>query len=225
MIALISDIHGNYCALQQVLARIDAMRIEQVYCLGDVVGYYAQVNECCEELRRRNIPCLMGNHDWYLAGGGFCPRSNSVNDCLQYQRKVIAAENLRWLATFPVFRTVGELALVHGGWCDPLDEYLVDPRPEYFARLSGRFFASGHVHVQRVDRFGDKTYCNPGSVGQPRDNQPTAAFATFDGTRFDLHRVEYDVAAVGRFMEAAGFSGYYYGCLKHGSRNLQWAKD
>lgn len=225
MIAIISDVHGNYCALRQVLARIDAMRIEQVYCLGDVVGYYSQVNECCEELRRRNVPCLMGNHDWYLVGGGFCPRSNSVNDCLQYQRKVITADNLRWLATFPVFRTVGELSLVHGGWCDPLDEYLVDPRPEYFARLQGRFFASGHVHIQRVDRFGDKTYCNPGSVGQPRDNNPAASFAVFDGSQFELFRESYDIGMVGRLMEDAGFSGYYYGGLKTGAPRLQWSLE
>ncbi len=225
MIAIISDIHGNYCALEKVLARIDAMSVEQTYCLGDVVGYYPQVNECCDELRKRNIPCIMGNHDWYMVGGSFCPRSNSVNDCMAYQREVITAENLRWLATFPVFRMVGELSLVHGGWCNPIDEYLVDPKQEYFARLQGRFFASGHVHIQRVDQFGDKTYCNPGSVGQPRDNNPAAAFAIFDKGRFELNRVEYDIAEVGRLMEMAGFSGYYYGCLKRGSRNLQWAKE
>ncbi len=225
MIAIISDIHGNYCALRQVLARIDAMAVEQTYCLGDVAGYYPQINECCEELRKRNIPCVMGNHDWYLAGGGFCPRSNSVNECMKHQRQVITADNLRWLATFPVFRMVGELSLVHGGWCDPIDEYLIDLTPEYFARLQGRFFASGHVHIQRVEPFGGKIYCNPGSVGQPRDNNPAAAFATFDGARFELHRVDYDIETVGRLMEEAGFNGYYYGCLKHGSRNLQWAKD
>jgi predicted phosphodiesterase len=225
MIALISDIHGNYSALQNVLARIDTMPIEQVYCLGDVVGYYTQINECCEELRRRNIPCIMGNHDWYLVGGGFCPRSKSVNDCLKYQRQIIKKANLRWLSTFPVFRSVGELSLVHGGWCDPMDEYLVELQADYFERLTGQFFASGHVHIQQVSKFGNKIYCNPGSVGQPRDNDPTAAFATFDGQDFSLYRVSYDIDEVGRLMEKAGFSGYYYGCLKHGSRNLQWAKD
>jgi predicted phosphodiesterase len=225
MIALISDIHGNYSALTRVLEQIDSMPVEQTYCLGDVVGYYTQINECCEELRKRNIPCIMGNHDWYLVGGGFCPRSNSVNDCLKYQRKVISEENLRWLATFPVFRSVGALSLVHGGWCDPVDEYLLDPQPNYFDRLEGQFFASGHVHIQGIIKCGNKVYCNPGSVGQPRDNNPSAAFATFDGQCFTLHRVSYDIDRVGSLMEKAGFSGYYYGCLKQGSRNLQWAKE
>jgi predicted phosphodiesterase len=225
LLAIISDIHGNYSALEAVLGRIDAMGIDSVYCLGDVVGYYSQVNECCEALREREVPCVMGNHDWYLAGGGFCARSKSVNDCLEYQRRVITEDNLRWLSSFPVFRTVGELLLVHGGWCDPVDEYLTDPDEAYLSRLHGRFFASGHVHVQRSLRFGDKAYCNPGSVGQPRDNDPAAAFATFDGDRFELHRVPYDIATVGRLMEEAGFSGYYYGGLKTGASRLQWAEE
>jgi predicted phosphodiesterase len=224
LLAILSDIHGNYCALEAVLSRVDELGIDSIYCLGDVVGYYSQVNECCTALREREIPCVMGNHDWYMAGGGFCARSRSVNDCLDYQRRVITAENLQWLTTFPVFRKVGELSLVHGGWCDPVDEYLAEPDEDYFERLHGRYFASGHVHVQRVARFGEKVYCNPGSVGQPRDNDPDAAFATFDGESFELHRVAYDIDTVGRLMEEAGFNGYYYGGLKTGARNLQWAK-
>ena len=78
MIALISDIHGNYIALQEVLKKIDSMGIQEVYCLGDVVGYYSQVNECCDELRKRSISCVMGNHDWYMASGTDCERSKSV---------------------------------------------------------------------------------------------------------------------------------------------------
>ena len=68
-IALISDIHGNFEALKQVLFAIDKLKINKIFCLGDVVGYYTQVNECCEELQKRNIPCVMGNHDWYLSSG------------------------------------------------------------------------------------------------------------------------------------------------------------
>ena len=107
-IGFISDIHGNYEALKSVLSALDKLNVSEVYCLGDVVGYYSQVNECCDELRKRQIPCIMGNHDWYLAGGGFCPRSKSVNDCLVYQRKVISEENLNWLESFPVHRKVGK---------------------------------------------------------------------------------------------------------------------
>ena len=75
--AFISDIHGNYEALKAVLTELDKFGITRVYCAGDIVGYYSQVNECCNELRLREIPSVMGNHDWYMVGGGFCPRSKS----------------------------------------------------------------------------------------------------------------------------------------------------
>jgi len=218
-IGIISDIHGNYEALKVVLAELDSMNISEIYCLGDVVGYYSQVNECCEELRSRNIPCLMGNHDWYMAGGGFCPRSKSVNDCLRYQRKVITEENVNWLRSFPVQRKVGKIHMVHGGWADPIDEYL-EPGEEYFSRIEGEIFVSGHNHIQTLQKYSNgKIYCNPGSVGMPRDNDPRAAFATFDND-FTLHRVEYNMLKVFELMDLAGFSDYYYGCLLTGARNL-----
>ena len=224
MIAIISDIHGNYTALTEVLAKIDGLGIKDVYCLGDVAGYYTEINECCNELRRRDITTIMGNHDWYIVGKGFCPRSKSANDCIQYQRTVISEENRKWLCGLPVFLNVGDLSLVHGGWGDPIDEY-VAPTAEYFLRVGGRYFASGHTHRQELCNFGDKVYCNPGSVGQPRDNDPRAAFATFGGTGFQLHRVEYDFSAVGYLMERAGFSGYYYHCLQSGAQRLGWGNS
>lgn len=224
MIALISDIHGNYTALKEVLKKIDEMGIKEIYCLGDVVGYYTQINECCEELQKRNIKTIMGNHDWYMVAKSFCPRSNSVNDCLKYQNKIITKENYDWLCSLPHYMNVGELSLVHGSWANPIDDYL-EPTEEYFSRIEGKYFASGHTHNQVLKEFKEKTYCNPGSIGQPRDNNPKAAFATFDGKHFQTYRVEYDIDKVGKLMEEAGFSGYYYGCLKTGSKTLQWHKD
>lgn len=224
MIAFISDIHGNYEALKAVLSEIDRMGITRIYCAGDVVGYYSQVNECCEELRRRQIPTIMGNHDWYMAGGGFCARSRSVNDCLVYLRKVVKADNLDWLRSFPVQMHVEGVHMVHGGWSDPIDEYL-EPTQEYFDRIEGQFFLSGHNHIQALHNFGEKTYCNPGSVGQPRDGDPRAAFATFDGSAFALHRVPYDMQTVFDLMAAAGFNDYYYGGLATGARNLRRLAD
>lgn len=217
-IAFISDIHGNYEALKAVLAELDKMKISEIYCLGDVVGYYCQVNECCNELISRKIPCLMGNHDWYMVGGGFCLRSKSVNDCLVYQRKVITANNLNWLKTFPVYRQINNIHMLHGGWSDPIDEY-VQPCQEYFSRINGEIFVSGHTHIQILQQYSGKTYCNPGSVGQPRDNNPKAAFAVYDGM-FSLHRVDYDLNKLFDLMKKAGFTDYYYGCLETGARNL-----
>lgn len=224
-IAFISDIHGNFEALTAVLAELDRMRVTEIYCVGDVVGYYSQVNECCDELRRRDIKSVIGNHDWYLGFGGFCIRSKSVNDCLAYQRKVITSENVNWLRTFQAHIQVGDAQIVHGGWSDPIDEYIREPDEAYFTRLPGSIFVSGHTHVQSLHRFGEKTYCNPGSVGQPRDGDPRAAFATFDGKGFELHRVEYNMQKVFELMEAAGFNDYYYGGLKTGANRLRRLED
>jgi putative phosphoesterase len=223
-IAFISDIHGNYEALKAVFSKLDKLGISEVYCVGDIVGYYSQINECCNELRSRGIQSVMGNHDWYLAGGGFCPRSKSVNDCLAYQKGVIEKENLDWLGSLPVHLKIGNIKMVHGGWGDPIDEYL-KPTQEYFENIDGNVFVSGHTHVQTIQQFGDKTYCNPGSVGQPRDGDPRAAFAVYDGKDFELHRVEYDMQKVFDLMEAAGFNDYYYGGLKTGSKRLRRLAD
>jgi putative phosphoesterase len=217
-IGLISDIHGNCEALKVVLAELDKMQVSDVICLGDVVGYYAQINECCDELRARRIRCVMGNHDWYMAGGGACPRSKSVNDCLEYLRRVISPTNLEWLRSFPVQLWAEGVHIVHGGWSDPIDEYLKWTEA-YFDGIPGNRFASGHTHVQLIRTSRGKTYCNPGSVGQPRDNDPRAAFAIYDG-EFTLHRVEYDMQPVFDRMKEAGFSDYYYGCLKTGAPRL-----
>lgn len=222
MIAIISDIHGNYIALKEVFKVIDKMAISEIYCLGDVVGYYSQINECCEELRERKVSCVMGNHDWYMLSGASCPRSNSVNECLRYQRKIIKKDNLHWLSSFTTIIKINDISMVHGSWDNPIDDYL-QPSKKYFDNISGRFFVSGHTHLQTLENYQHKKYCNPGSVGQPRDGNSKAAFATFDGKNFELHRVEYDIDLVGHLMEKAGFSGYYYGCLKTGAKNLQWA--
>ncbi|QAA94690.1 metallophosphoesterase family protein [Pollutimonas thiosulfatoxidans] len=217
MIGIISDIHGNYVALSRVLSRLDEMGVTRIICLGDIGGYYCQVNECCEELRSRRIFSLMGNHDWYLATDEGCPRSSSANACLEYQRTVITEENKQWLSSLRPQAKVGELNIVHGGWNDPLDEY-IRPSSEYFGLLSGTHFASGHTHVPCIWSNGRQVYCNPGSVGQPRDGDPRASFAVLCDGIFSLYRVEYDYAKMQKLMAAAGFSAYFYENLAIGAR-------
>lgn len=222
MIAIVSDIHGNYVALEQVLKTIDELGIQDIYCLGDMVGYYPQVNEVCNELQKRGALCVIGNHDWYMLADSFCDRSQTVNDTIGYQKKVITDENLRWLRSLPVHREYQQLKMVHGGWVNPIDEYLREPTKEYFDKVRGKYFASGHTHRPRIDNFGDKVYCNPGSVGQPRDGDSRSAFATWDGASFEIHRVAYDYDAVGQLMEQAGFNGYYYERLAIGAKDNGW---
>lgn len=217
MIAIISDIHGNHVALTAVLRELDLISVEKIICLGDVGGYYCQINECCETLQAREIFSLMGNHDWYLASGEKCPRSNSVNRCLDYQREIIRKENLNWLSALKPQACVQELSIVHGGWNDPLDEYVV-PSTEYFSGIRGRFFASGHTHFPSIWSGGNKLYCNPGSVGQPRDGDPRASYAIWDDGKFSIHRVQYDFRIIQKEMKSAGFEDYFSENLAVGVR-------
>ena len=218
MIAIISDIHGNIAALRSVLAEIDRMGVRQIVCLGDVAGYYSEVNNCVETLRDRGIVNLMGNHDYYLTSGTGCPRSTSANRCLEYQRRTITDDNLRWLAESPLRASFDGVSMVHGGWNDPVDEYLYDVSRDYFAGLDGTRFASGHTHMQGVWPLEPKVYCNPGSVGQPRDGDPRAAFAVWTSGTPTLYRVPYDIDATCRLMQRAGFEPHFYDNLHRGIR-------
>ncbi len=219
-VAFISDVHGNYAALSAVLAELDARSINRIFCAGDVAGYYPKVNECCDELRERGVTTVMGNHDWYLGGSGACQRSKSANACIDYQRTVISDSNRLWLRALPITIDEPAFRLVHGGWEDPIDEYL-EPNAEYFDQLSGKLFISGHTHVARISNFAGKTHCNPGSVGQPRDGDARASFAQLRDGQLSLHRVEYDIDAVAGQMEAAGFDEHFFGGLYTGARQLQ----
>jgi len=217
MIAIISDVHGNHAALTSVLAEIDRLGVRRVICLGDIAGYYCQINECCETLIRRKVYSLMGNHDWYLATNEGCARSRSANECLDYQRQVIEPSHLAWLASLKPQAEIDRLRIVHGGWNDPVDEYVL-PSSEYFSAVDGRYFASGHTHVPCVWTNGEKTYCNPGSVGQPRDGDCRASFAICDDYAFSIHRVAYDIGATQQAMRDAGFDRYFYENLEVGAR-------
>jgi len=161
MIAIISDIHGNWAALRRVLEEIDHLGIEKIINLGDTAP-------------------LLGNHDFYLVRGLPCHRSRSATACLEHQRRATSASNLAWLAGLPTNLVVDGINCVHGGWSDYLEEYF-RPRIGYFDFCDHTVFASGHTHVPIIWVDGPKMYCNPGSVGQPRDGDARASFAVYDG--------------------------------------------
>ena len=97
MIAVISDVHGNYPALKSVIQDIHKYGCERIISLGDIVGYYCMVNECIDLCRKENVVNILGNHDYYLISGDGCPRSYSVNICIRYQTSVITKQNIEWL--------------------------------------------------------------------------------------------------------------------------------
>lgn len=216
--AIISDVHGNYPALEAVLNEIDRIGCDQIISLGDVVGYYCMINECISVFRKRNIINLMGNHDSYLLGLRQCQRSYTVNKCIEYQKSIITRENYDYLSNSPVTLDTDSLSARHGGWTDPIDEYISTFDFSSFRGEKRKFFCSGHTHIQILQKNEDLAYVNPGSVGQPRDNNSLAAFSIIDDNDIQIYRVKYDIDLIARKMKEAGFEERIYSCLYTGTR-------
>lgn len=220
-LGVISDIHGNFAALKTVINELEKEKCDSIICLGDIVGYYSEINSCIELIREKSVYCIKGNHDSYLIDRKKCPRSNSVNKCIDYQMGVITKDNLQWLK-----ENLGEYIYrdnffaVHGGWNDYLDEYVkkfdFDSMREKYSNI--KIFCSGHSHVQLKEEKYGITYFNPGSVGQPRDYDSRAAYAIIENYTVKLMRVKYNIDETCEAMKKAGFSEYFYENLYYGTK-------
>ena len=222
MIAILADIHANLAALDAVLDDARARGSTRFLSLGDVAGYHAQPGECIDRLREIGAVNLMGNHDSYLVSEQNCPRSRVVAGIIDVQKKLVSAEQIEWLRGSPASLREGSTLYVHGGPEDPQDQYLYAVR-ESTIPADVQCLFSGHTHVQALIEFGPKDhpkiFCNPGSVGQPRDNDPRAAYATVDEAgRIHLHRVRYDIDSTAQAMKAAGFEPFHYENLYIGAQ-------
>lgn len=217
MIGVISDVHGNYPALKAVLEDMDSIGCKEVISLGDICGYYCMINECIDEMHSRNIVNILGNHDSYIVNGTSCGRSNTANRCLDYQRKVLKNNNLEWIKKSVPYIKRDSVWMVHGGWNDYVDEYIKDF--SFLDRKSQtKLYISGHTHVQKEVKGKYATYINPGSVGQPRDGECTAAYAIIEDGKWHLRRVKYDIDAIVLAMKQAGFGDYETECLYYGRK-------
>jgi len=224
-LAFISDIHGNLPALQAVLADIDRQGVERVYCLGDLVGYYSQINEVIDGIRERNIETIMGNHDYAMVRtGGVINRSRTCTNVLTKQLTYIRPDNLDFLRNLPERREIetdmGTILCVHGGINDAIDEYLPELTSEYFADLDERYkyVITGHNHIAKVQQFNDRMYGNTGAVGQPRDHDPRASYLIWNDGKLEFHRVEYDIEQTRKMMRDYGFEDYISDVLYKGCR-------
>jgi len=227
-VAVVSDIHGNRQAFEAVLADVAATGADEIWCLGDVVGYGADPNDCCRLARAHATLCLAGNHD--LAVTGELPLdefSRGAELAARWTREVIADEHADWLRSLSPKGGEDGVGLYHASPRDPVWEYVVstllaelclDAAPE-------RVSLVGHSHVAlsfvRPDgeaatgeprRGGDaldlsrgEWLVNPGSVGQPRDGDPRAAWMLLDteAWRAEWRRVEYDIKGAAAAIRAA----------------------
>ena len=232
-ILVVSDIHANLAALNAVIH--DAGRFDQVWCLGDIVGYGPQPNECIERLRSFDLIVTAGNHDLAVTGKiGLWDFVEDARQMIFWTRHWLTRQNMDWLGALPEksLQVQEDFTLVHASLRDPVWEAISDREA---ARDNLEFLAtpcclSGHTHIPAVFRKrqegakilqeplrpniplslgGDTLFINPGSVGQPRDEDPRAAYAMIDlQTRaLTLHRAPYEIAQTQKLMKQAGLPG------------------
>ena len=228
MYAVISDIHGNLEALEAVLGNVPD-GTEEIYCLGDVIGYGANPNECCELVRAHEVPTITGNHDLAVTDlstdlAWFNPIAEAA---IEWTREQLTEENADFLRSRPRMMHEEGVLFVHGSVRDP-DEYIItgatarenlDVLKQEYPDVRVCFF--GHTHVKAVapspdgpaSDFLDLTsggpyLVNPGSIGQPRDGDTFASYVLAEdapeGAQVTYRFVEYDVKKAQTKILAAG---------------------
>jgi len=227
-ILVISDIHANLYALEAVLQ--SAGEIDAAWCLGDLVGYGPDPNECVSRVRQLpNLTCIIGNHDaaalQQIDDETFNPEARTA---IQWTRNALTHDTIAFLNNLPERNQNEKVTLAHGSPRHPVWEYLLDIRT---ATLSFDYFSTqycfvGHTHLpvvyiydeinqyarlvipeaEKVMQLEFRAIMNPGSVGQPRDRDPRASFAIFDSDEetWVIHRVSYDIVSTQLRMEKAG---------------------
>ena len=228
-VLVLSDIHSNFPALQAVLQ--DAGAVDQTWCLGDLVGYGPDPNMVIEQVRELpHITCILGNHDAaILRQMEFQAFNSEARRSLTWTENVLTADNMAYLRSLPTQALVdAKVTLVHGSPRDPTWEYVLNTLSARlnFAHFGTPYCFLGHSHIQSMfsldpstDRVsmmmthvGEttplplRTIANPGSVGQPRDRDPRAAYAIFDdeANTWEARRVEYDIGEVQQRIREAG---------------------
>ena len=227
-ILIISDIHANLTALNAVLDHAGA--IDAAWCLGDLVGYGPDPNECIQ--RVRDLPdliCILGNHDAaaleQIDSATFNPEARQA---LHWTQHALTEESLAFLKRLPERVDTPQVTLVHGSPRQPVWEYLLDTfnATRCFEHFDTPYCFVGHTHlpiifqmrsantlaqlqvpeVESSSLLQPRAILNPGSVGQPRDRDPRAAYAIFDTSdpRWEYRRVTYDIGAVQSRMLALG---------------------
>ena len=218
--AIIADIHANLAAFTAVLEDIEHRGgVEEVWCLGDIVGYGPDPHQCIELLRQCEHVCVAGNHDWGAIGkidlSDFNP--DAATAC-RWTAQQLSPEDIKYLENLPLVIEKDSFTLAHGSPREPIWEYLISTSiaSENFTFFQSQYCLVGHSHVPLVfrDENGSCSFSkltaniglmlgqsrliiNPGGVGQPRDGDPQASYAIYDPetSLVRLYRIPYDIAA------------------------------
>jgi predicted phosphodiesterase len=224
--ALLGDIHANLEALTVVLEDCKKKKVTHYASVGDVVGYGPNPKECLNKIREMNIPVVKGNHDDYCSSEnellGFNPQAAIA---VKWTRDQLTAEERQWLAELKFTRHVESFTIVHSTLDMPSKWGYVFDKLAAAASMSYQntaicFFGHTHVPLAFIREnsikggtyskikieVGRKYFINVGSVGQPRDGNPLAAYVTYDlfENIIELHRLEYDIKTTQKKIRAAG---------------------
>jgi diadenosine tetraphosphatase ApaH/serine/threonine PP2A family protein phosphatase len=219
-VAIVSDIHSNLEALQKALEIIDEKKVEEIVCLGDLVGYGANPNECVELTRKRASRILLGNHDQAAFDLSQTEHFNRhARTAAYWTNQTLTQENLEFLKSLPFQHVIDDLTFVHASPRDPEQwEYVFSAHEAKtnFESFQTRICFVGHTHIPGVFPEDLKMHkskvtrenryiINVGSVGQPRDGNWKLSFGIFDTSAwtYDLIRSEYDVQAASEKIVAA----------------------
>ena len=224
---IVSDVHSNLAALDAVIASAERDGpLDSVWCLGDIVGYGPWPLETVQRLRSLDAVCIQGNHDAGAVGRISLDTFNhAAGEACRWNGAQLDEDARSFLRGLPDTVAVAGFTLVHGTPRDPLWEYLTGyaDAVQALERVGTRDVLVGHTHHQfafedgfgarlpgpaglTVTRDSGRLVVNPGSVGQPRDHDPRAAYAVYDSgaDTLSLRRAAYDIAATQRAMERAG---------------------
>jgi diadenosine tetraphosphatase ApaH/serine/threonine PP2A family protein phosphatase len=226
--AFIADIHSNLAALQAVLEDIDIKGgVDEIWCLGDIVGYGPQPRECLELVKKHCSVCIAGNHDRAVVGKLELTWFNSAAaEACQWTTDILNPVDVRYLEDLPLRVERDDFTIVHGSPSNPTLEYVISTSiaQNNFAHFTSKFCLVGHSHIPAAFKeeagaaepihlqegvglvlHTHRMIVNPGAVGQPRDGDPRASWALYEseGLMLRLHRVEYDIKATqDKMMEA-----------------------
>jgi diadenosine tetraphosphatase ApaH/serine/threonine PP2A family protein phosphatase len=227
-VAVISDIHANLHALDAVLGAVDEERPDEIWCLGDLVGYGPRPNECCAIVRERADVCLVGNHDLVVLGRlGIEDFNLEAGAAARWSRDVLDDDARSFLDSLAPNAGVEQAQLFHASARDPIWEYVLTDEAALATMLltTAPLVLVGHSHVAlaialagngvegglapdgtRAELEGQRRLLNPGSVGQPRDGDARAAWLLLDfEARFaSFRRVAYPIERTQSELRAAG---------------------
>jgi predicted phosphodiesterase len=239
-VAVISDVHANWHALEAVLAEVEREEPDELWCLGDLVGYGPRPNPCCAAVERRAAICLAGNHDLGVLGElDLAEFTGDAVSAARWTRSVLAEGSRTFLQSLRPEGRRGDVELFHASPRDPVWEYVLsgEAAGAAFDLTESAVVLVGHSHVplaisldadlldggvapcgSETSLAGKRWLLNPGSVGQPRDGDSRAAWLLLDldAGRAEHRRVEYEIARTQEEMRERGLPDALAQRLAHG---------